>query len=342
MKRIIFIGVQIVLIFAITLCSFGAELRLAGETRLEKDNFIEGPARYLGNIINQVTNGEYTLSLHGGGVLGASKDIAEQVTRGLIEFGTMPESAIAYLYPNFQIFSIPYLFRTEDIAYKVLDGPFGDRIKEDLLAKTGMRIIAWGDNGGFRNFSTSKKQLKSPSDLKGLKIRTMEIPAQMEMVKALGASPVPVSWPELYTALQTGVADGQENAIPTILMGNLEEVQKYIILDKHLYSLQIFVVSEEWFKKQDKELQLAILSGGRVMDAMIRGIARLAELNGIDYLIEKGVEVYQPTSDEYLQFRDLTQEPVLDWCRNQDNIDNEIIDELLEAVQNAEKLFGYQ
>lgn len=341
MKKFLLISLLVILIFAINFCSYGSELRLAGETRFEKNNYIEGPARYLGNVINQVSNGKYSLNLLGGGVLGSSKDIAEQVSRGLIEFGTMPESAIAYFYPNFQIFSIPYLFRTEDIAYRVLDGPFGDKIKEEVLSKTGMRIIAWGDNGGFRNFSTSKKQIKSPDDIKGLKIRTMEIPAHMEMVKALGASPVPISWPELYTALQTGVADGQENAIPTILMGNLEEVQKYIILDKHLYSFQIFVVSEEWFKKQDKELQLAILSTGRVMDAMIRGIARLAELNGIDYLNEKGVVIYQPTTEEYLQFRNLTQQPVLEWCYKQDNIDNKIIDELLDAVKNVEKQFGY-
>lgn len=342
MKKILLSIFLVVIISGMVICGYATELRLAGETRFEKDNFIEGPGRYLGNVISQATNGEYTLTLHGGGVLGASKDIAEQVMDGLLEFGTMPESAVAYFYPNFQIFSIPYLFRTEDIAYDVLDGPFGDKMRQEVLEKTGMRIIAWGDNGGFRNFSTSNKPIKSPADLKGLKIRTMEIPAHMEMVKSLGASPVPVAWPELYTALQTGVADGQENAIPTILMGNLEEVQKYIILDKHLYSMQIFVVSEDWFQKQDRELQLAILSAGRVMNAMIRGIARLAELNGIDYINEKGGEVYLPNAEEYSQFRDLTQEPVIEWCRNQPNIDNNIIDELLEAVKESEKKFGYE
>ena len=170
----------------------------------------------------------------------------------------------------------------------------------------------------------------------------MEIPAHMEMVKSLGANPVPISWPELYTALQTGVADGQENAIPTVLMGNLEEVQKYIVLDKHLYSMQIFVVSEDWFQKQSKDLQLAILSAGRVMDTMIRGIARLAELNGVDYIIEKGGHIYLPNAEEYTQFRELTQKPVIEWCRNQPNIDNDAIDELLEAVKESEKKFGYE
>jgi len=342
MKRVLLITFIIIFVLGMAVCGYAKELRLAGETRFEKDNFVEGPARYLANIINLATNGEYTLGLYGAGVLGDAKSIAEQVQNGILEFGTMTETSISYFCPNFQIFSIPYLFRTEDIAYEVLDGPFGDKIKAEVLKNSGLRIIAWGDNGGFRCFSTSNKQIKSPADLKGLKMRTMEVPAHMAMVKALGANPVPVSWPELYTALQTGVVDGQENAIPTVLMGKLEEVQKYIILDKHLYSLQIFVVSEEWFQKQDKELQLTILSAGRVMNVMIRGIARLAELNGINYLNEKGVIVYQPNTEEYKQFKDLTQGPVLEWLRSQPNIETAVIDELLEVVKVAEKKFGYE
>jgi TRAP-type C4-dicarboxylate transport system substrate-binding protein len=163
----------------------------------------------------------------------------------------------------------------------------------------------------------------------------------MAMVKALGANPVPIAWTELYTSLQTGVADGQENALPTILLGKLEEVQKYIILDGHVYSMQLTLVNDAWFQQQEPALQQAILSGGRIADTMTRGICRLTELNATDYLKKKGLEIYQPTSAEYNEFREAAQEPVIDWLRSQKNIDSSWIDKLQMAVSEAEKKLGY-
>ena len=267
------------------LSSAGAEvLRFAADDLFDPNNYVYGPARYLAKVIEEQTGGKMKLEIHGGAVLGSGKSIVEQCQAGIIEFTESVEGLLAYFYPNIQVTAIPYIFRTEDIAYEVLDGSFGQEMREDFRKKTGMRIISWTENGGFRNFTTSKKKIKSPEDLKGLKIRTMEIPAHMAMVKALGANPIPVAWTELYTALQTGVADGQENAIPTILLGKLEEVQKYVVLDKHVYSMQLFLVNDAWFQKQDKSLQNAILSAGRIMDTMTRGICRLGELNGTEYL----------------------------------------------------------
>lgn len=319
----------------------GTVVRLAADDLVNPDNYIYGPNRYIAKMIEDATGGEMKMEIHGGAVLGNGKAIVEQCQAGLIEFVESVEGLLNYFYPSMQVLSIPYLFRSYDVAWEVLDGPFGQEMREDFRKKTGMRIITWAENGGFRNFTTSKKKLTSVKDLKGLKIRTMEIPAHMAMVKALGANPVPIAWTELYTSLQTGVADGQENALPTILLGKLEEVQKYIILDGHVYSMQLTLVNDAWFQQQEPALQQAILSGGRIADTMTRGICRLTELNATDYLKKKGLEIYQPTSAEYNEFRELSQQPVIDWLRSQKNIDSTWIDKLQKAVSEAEKKLGY-
>lgn len=319
----------------------GTVVRLAADDLVNPDNYVYGPNRYIAKVIEDATGGEMKMEIHGGAVLGNGKAIVEQCQAGLIEFVESVEGLLNYFYPSMQVLSIPYLFRSYDVAWEVLDGPFGQEMREDFRQKTGMRIITWAENGGFRNFTTSKKKLTSVKDLKGLKIRTMEIPAHMAMVKALGANPVPIAWTELYTSLQTGVADGQENALPTILLGKLEEVQKYIILDGHVYSMQLTLVNDAWFQQQEPALQQAILSGGRIADTMTRGICRLTELNATDYLKKKGLEIYQPTSAEYNEFREAAQVPVIDWLRSQKNIDSTWIDKLQKAVSEAEKKLGY-
>jgi tripartite ATP-independent transporter DctP family solute receptor len=342
MKRLLVIAMTLAMVCTMAATATAAEVvRMAADDLVNPDNYIYAPNRYIAKVVEEASSGKMKLEIHGGAVLGNGKAIVEQCQAGIIEFVESVEGLLAYWYPNIQVLAIPYLFRSYDVAYEVLDGPFGKEMAEDFRMKTGLRIITWAENGGFRNFTTSKKQIKSPADMKGLKIRTMEIPAHMAMVKALGANPIPIAWTELYTALQTGVADGEENAIPTILLGKLEEVQKYVILDGHVYSMQFTLVNDAWFQKQDKPMQNSILSAGRIATVMTRGICRLTELNGTDLLKKAGMTVYQPTAEEYNQFKTLAQKPVIAWLRGQKNVDSAWIDKLLKAVNDAEKKLGY-
>jgi C4-dicarboxylate-binding protein DctP len=341
MRKAAMILVMAALFLAVGVGAHAATVvRLAADDLINPDNYVYAPNRYIAKVVEEATGGEMKLEIHGGAVLGTGKAIVEQCQAGIIEFVESVEGLLSYFYPSMQVLTIPYLFRSYDVAWAVLDGPFGQEMREDFRKKTGLRIITWAENGGFRNFTTSKKKIMSPADMKGLKMRTMEIPAHMAMVKALGANPVPVAWTELYTALQTGVVDGQENAIPTIMLGKIEEVQKHVILDGHVYSMQFTLVNEAWFQKQNVALQRAILSAGRVADAMTRGICRLTELNGTDYLKKKGLEIYQPTEAQHQEFRKLAQQPVIDWLRSQQNIDAAWIDKLIKAVSDAETKLG--
>ena len=146
----------------------------------------------------------------------------------------MVSGAIAGYFKPAMVLDIPYLFSSAPVAWKVLDGKFGDELAAALLDKTGMRVLAYGETG-FRNFTNSKRPIKSPEDLKGLKIRVMETPLYITLVKALGAAPTPIAWTETYTSLQQGVVDGQENPVSVIIQAKFAEVQKYLTLDGHTY-----------------------------------------------------------------------------------------------------------
>jgi hypothetical protein len=169
--------------------------------------------------------------------------------------------------------------------------------------------------------------------MQNLKIRTMDIPVHMEIVKALGASPTPIAFLELYSALQTGVVDGQENSAVTILGASLNEVQDYVTLDGHLLGLAFLVVGEDWFQSLSPEDQEAALKAGREAAFAARGTVRYAESLAIKTLQDVGVQVYSPTPAEMETFK-VAQKNAVAWLKQ--NIDADIVDELLAAVESGE------
>src|SRR5690606_32218883 len=130
--------------------------------------------------------------------------------------------------------------------------------------------------------------IKSAQDMQGMKIRTMSIPVHMEIVKALGGSPTPIAFLELYSALQTGVVDGQENSAITVLGASLNEVQPYVTLDGHLLGLAFLTISEDWFQSLSDADKEACLKAGREASYAARGTVRFAESLAINTLAEKG------------------------------------------------------
>jgi C4-dicarboxylate-binding protein DctP len=209
-----------------------------------------------------------------------------------------------------------------------------------MAKESNLRVITIFDNGGYRNFSNNVRLVKTPADMKGIKIRTMESPAQMKIVESLGAAPTPIAWKELYSSLQTGVVDGQENSPATIIAGSLHEVQKYYVTDQHTLSLAVFVVNEDWFQKLPADIRTRVKIAGKIASVAGRGAAWTNNKLAQEYIVSHGMEIYHPTSDERAQFRRLAQPAVLEWMRQNPKIDNKLIDELLQAVQNAEKELG--
>lgn len=289
--------------------------------------------------VEKLTGGELKVMLYPAGQLGDAKSLLEQVKRGLIQScASIPSGMIASrYYNNFNIFDIPYLFRSHAVAWNALNPrtDFFQDISEDMAAKVGLRPLGFFIEGQ-RHFTNNVREIKRPDDLKGLKIRTMEVPAHMKMVEALGASPTPVSWLELYSALQTGVVDGQENPIGNILYLKGHEVQKYLTLDGHVTLLNTWVVNEKWFNKLTPAIKAAIFEAAQVTTLTNRGMAELKDTVGLTELKEKGMQVYSPTSGELNLFKEVTQQAVLPYIR--ENIDDTTwIERIQGAVTAAEK-----
>lgn len=278
------------------------------------------------------TSGRYKVELYPYGSLGDAASNLEQILSGTLQGATPADGAVAPFYKNIQVLSIPYLFDTPLTAYDVLDGSFGAKLFDDMAKTTGFRVISAYDNGGYRNFSTSKNAIKTAEDMDNLKIRTMDISSHMEIVKALGASPTPVAFLELYSALQTGVVDGQENSAITMLGASLQEVQSHVVTDGHLLGIAFLVVGEDWFQSLSAEDKGACLKAGREAAIAARGTVRYAESLALDTLRSEGVNVYSPTSEELETFK-VAQEPVIEWLR--ENIDASLVDELLDLVNSG-------
>ena len=226
----------------------------------------------------------------------------------------------------------------------VLDGPFGDKLKKEY-EKTGLKLLHLTENGGFRNFSNNIREIKVPADMKGMKIRVMPNPAHQKTVEAIGALPVVVAWAELYTALKTKVADGQENAVATFLVPKLYEVQKYMILDGHFYSINSILINKKWYDSLPRDLQAAIDQAAIVSQTVNRGICTALEAKGLKLMKEKGMKIYAPTPEEKAQFMALTQKPVIEFLKEdfkKKGISLDWFTEFFAAVKTAEKQLGYQ
>lgn len=278
------------------------------------------------------SGGQIEVQVFGAGALGGERDLIEGVKNGFIQAG-LASGPMATFYPAAMVTDIPYLFASEAIADRVMDGPFGQKLSADFNTSTGMHNLCFGEVG-FRHFTSNKAPIHAPADLTGLKIRVMETPLYVTEMKSLGAQPTPVAWPETYTALQTGVVDGHENVIPSIVNAKIYEVQKHVTLDGHNYGVDWFVLSDKFYKSLPSNLQKVVLDAGKVACAEERRVNRALTSDGIKTLKEKGVTVYTPTAAELAQFKKATQQPVIDWLKTK--VDQKWIDSLLVAVKDVE------
>lgn len=291
-------------------------------------------------MVETNTGGAIQVEVFHSGSLGQMMAQIEAVQAGEQEALT-GTAGIPSFYPAWQVFSLPYLFDNSDIAMAVMNhSDFMRNLYEDMRQKTGLRVLGVAQNG-FRHFTNSKRPIRTPEDLKGLKFRVMQGQIYVKVVEALGAAATPISWSELYTSLQTGVVDGQENPISGVKLGSLDEVQKYLTLDGHLWSENYLIINDEFFNSLPANLQQVLLEAGS--QAALAGTASehiASYIVGVDYCLSHGMEIYKPTPDEIAQFRELCQEPVAEWLRGE--IGAEIVDGMLQTVAEVKAKLGYK
>ena len=185
--------------------------------------------------------------------LGSERDMVEGLQLGSLEMTLTSTGPRGNFVPQVKLFNLPFLFKDRESCYRVLDGEIGTQIA-DRFTKVGIRSLGWFENG-FRNITNSKVAVNSPSDMKGIKIRVMEDDVFILTMKALGASPLPMAFGELYTALEQKTVDAQENPLAVIHSSRFFEVQKYLAMTGHFYSPAVLLISEIAWKTLTPEQQ---------------------------------------------------------------------------------------
>jgi TRAP-type transport system periplasmic protein len=239
--------------------------------------------------VEKRTGGRYKIQTFYSGALGGERESIEAVQLGTQELAFSSTGPVPNFVPEARILDIPFLFRDKAHARAVLDGPIGQELLTKFDSK-GFKALAWAENG-FRHMTNSKHAVNTPADLKGLKMRTMENPVHVTAYKGLGIVTTPMAFPEVFTALQQGTVDGQENPLSVIMAAKFDQVQKHLSLTGHVYSPCVFVMNKAAFDKLSAADKQAFIDAAKEGAKVNRARVDEDDAKGVAELRGKGMQV---------------------------------------------------
>jgi tripartite ATP-independent transporter DctP family solute receptor len=239
--------------------------------------------------VEKRTNGRYKVQTFYSGSLGGERESIEAVQLGTQELTLTSTGPVPNFVPETKILDVPFLFRDKAHARAVLDGPIGQEMLAKFDAK-GMKALVWAENG-FRHMTNSKRDVKGPEDLKGLKMRTMENPVHIAAYKGFGIVTTPMAFPEVFTALQQGTVDGQENPLSVIIASKFDQVQKHLSLTGHVYSPALILMNKAAFDKLAPADKQAFLDAAKEAAKANRARVDEDDAKGVAELRAKGMTV---------------------------------------------------
>jgi C4-dicarboxylate-binding protein DctP len=284
--------------------------------------------------VEKNTNGAIKVEIFAASQFGNEAATMEGLKLGTLEMAVAHDGAIASVYKGIGVLGIPYLYDNHAHAWRVYDSSFGTELGEDMLKKSGIRMLGIADNG-VRHFTNSARPINSPADMKGMKMRIQPSPVFKALVESLGASASAIPWAELPTALQQKVVDGQENGVTNILAASLYQYQKYITLDGHVYSIHAYLINDKFFKGLTPEQQKVVVDGAKIARDIHRKMTSDQDLAAKEILTKNGMQVTELSPAQVEPFRKLAQPPVVEWVNKE--IGKEWSDKLLTAVQQQKK-----
>src|SRR4030066_687191 len=243
-------------------------------------------------LVAQRTKNKVKIDVYPSTQLGNERDMVEGLQLGTIDLVVTSTGPLGGFVPKMFVVDLPFLFRDREHAYKVLDGAIG-RDLLDAFAVKGIKGLAFWENG-FRQITNNVRPIEKPDDLKGIKIRTMENKVHLASFRAFGASPTPMAWSEVYTALQQKTIDAQENPVAIIYHQKIFEVQKYLTLTGHFYSPTPLLMSLKTFNGLSKEVQKIFMDTAMECATYERNLLRDSEDKQIAELKAKGMQVTTP------------------------------------------------
>jgi tripartite ATP-independent transporter DctP family solute receptor len=289
--------------------------------------------------LEKLSGGRIKVEVFPGGGLGGQVSSVQQIRKGTIHIADISSGVLASLYYEpLEIFDLPFVFSSRTTARMVLDNEnaFTRKLIEDCADKTGIRILSLGPFG-FRHMTNNVRAIRTPDDMRGLKMRTMEIGAHMELMRSVGSTPAPVPWLELYTSLQTKVVDGEETTLQNIVMGNLYQVQEHLSLTGHLMGVGAFLCNDKWYQSLPDDLRIAVVEAEAVARLTYDGFGQLLDTIALEKLKSDDcdIKVHSLTEQERQKFKDAALPHVRKWMEEKHG--KKFVAEFFAAVEAAEK-----
>jgi TRAP-type C4-dicarboxylate transport system substrate-binding protein len=298
-------------------------LSYTGAPNAEK-NVLHLFATNLQRLVDEKTNGELSLKLYPNSMLGEEDERMEQVMN-TPSLNIASFAGVSPQFPEIFVSAIPFMFSDFDKARNFFDkGEYWKAAQKEFFSRTNTHLLAVVEEGGFLAFTNNKRPIHSPEDFKGLRFRAMD-KSQVALYEAFGASGTPIPWTEVYMALRTGVADGQMNPPMYIMLGSLQEVQKYLTLANIQYSDQFLVANDALLNGLTTDQRTALTDAVTEANNINRAAVESQVEDRIKFLADNGMEVYRPTTEELQSFQNISQPSFMTWLSEQD-IDQKWID----------------
>jgi TRAP-type transport system periplasmic protein len=262
---------------------------------------VEGMEKFK-ELVEERSGGNITVKLFPGGVLGGDLQTLSALQGGTVEMLVLNAGLVGGVAKDFALADLPFLYDTPEQADAVMDGPFGAKLMEQLPAHGLAGLGFW--ELGFRQLTNNRHPVTKVDDIAGLKIRVVQQPVMIDLFNALGANAVPMPFPEVYTALETGAIDGQENPFPNILATKFYEVQKYLTVTKHVYNPQIVLVSGKLWDKLNAEERKLLQDAAIEARDFQRATSRAQSAEALAQLKEEGMEVTELPPEEMAKLRE--------------------------------------
>ncbi len=272
--------------------SADSTVRLKLAHTLDTTHTVHKAMVFMGERLLELSGGAMVIDIYPSGQLGNERELIELLQIGSLSMTKVSASPLEGFVPEMKVFNIPYLFRDKAHYQRVLDSYVGKRLLEAPVAAR-LRGLGYYD-AGSRSFYSTNRPVNTPADLKGMKIRVQESQTAMQMVSSLGGSPTPVSFGELYTALQQGVVDGAENNPPSFYLSHHYEVARYYTLDEHSAVPDILLISDYVWTHLDEQQRIWLQQAVNESIALQRGLWQKATDEAIAAVVKDGVTVIYP------------------------------------------------
>ena len=291
------------------------------------------------NYVESASNGAIEVELFIGTQLcSKGAECLQGVADGSIDVYISTSGGAAGIFPYVQVLDLPYLMADDRVAEHVLSGDFTRTVRKMALENSGgkIRLMTIGNTGGWRNFANTKRRVQSPSDMGGLKIRTVVADLPQELVKALGASPTPIPWPELFTSFQTGVVEGSKNGITDIMGMKFPDAGlQYVTLDGHAYMGALWWMSNDKFMSMPAGHRTIIVDGFAQLQQATFASPKRKSIQAYADFVAGGGDLYVPTPGEKAAFKKAAA-PVYDWFKSNVDGGEAVFSALTSAVAAAE------